>query len=104
MISAGEAVDMSSKLNGTRIEEATSDEKEANLKNNSAQCPLINEESVSEARRQPNCHLRNNQEEREERASIFKKIARNLDLDLLRDRSYLAIVLGRLLVSEFECG
>lgn len=90
-------MDMSSKHNGIEI---TNGEKEADLKNNSVKCRLLNEENVSEERKQSSCDLKKNKTQPEERASILRKIARNLDLDLLRDKRYLAIVLGKLLVIE----
>ncbi|XP_032664228.1 uncharacterized protein LOC116840954 [Odontomachus brunneus] len=92
VISTGEAMDISRKQNGI---ETTNSEKEAEekegLKNNSVQCRLLNEENVSEER---SCDLRKNKEQLEESASMLRKIAKNLDLDLLRDKRYLAIVLG----------
>lgn len=95
------AAEESRKLNGTRTE-TTSEEKEADLKNNSVQCQLINEENISEEKRQSNCPSDDSKTEPEEGASILRRIATNLDLDLLRDNRYLAIVLGRLRMTEFS--
>ncbi|XP_014487672.1 PREDICTED: uncharacterized protein LOC106751306 isoform X3 [Dinoponera quadriceps] len=92
LILANEVTDVSGKRNGARIE-ATSDE-EAEPRNDSFQCRLMNEETVSEERRQSSVRLENGKAEPEERTSILKRIATNLDLDLLRDNRYLAIVLG----------
>lgn len=93
MLSSYEAEDVSGKRNGTKIE-VTNDEKEADMRNNGVQCRLINEENISEERSRP---LQNsNAEPEESNSSILKKIATNLDLDLLRDNRYLAIVLGKL--------
>ncbi|XP_025155951.1 uncharacterized protein LOC105182410 [Harpegnathos saltator] len=101
VISTNKAAEVSEKLNGARIE-ATSDDNETQPLKSSVQCRLINEDSVPEERRQSGCPLENGKaEERsalriepKESASVLRKIARNLDLDLLRDNRYLAIVLG----------
>lgn len=80
----------------TKIE-ASSTENETCLENNSVQCRLLNEENIHEEE-QPNYRMENRNAELKEngKISFFRKVATNLDLDLLRDNRYIMIVLGRL--------
>lgn len=103
MISTYKVADGSEKQNSVKTEVAGG-EKEASLKNNSVQCRLIIEENTVEEEKekgQPNCLSDNNKAESEENASILRKIAKDLDLGLLRDNRYLAIILGRLRTLQY---
>ncbi|XP_018400270.1 PREDICTED: monocarboxylate transporter 9-like isoform X1 [Cyphomyrmex costatus] len=67
---------------------------EANVENNAVQL-LLNERNVEEER-QPNCRPENSEREvkKDKQTSFLKRIVTNMDLDLLRDNRYIAIVLG----------
>lgn len=76
-------------------EENSRVDNEANVENNAVQCRLLNEGNTEEERRSNHQPESNETEVKENRqASFLRKIITNMDLDLLRDNRYLAIVLG----------
>lgn len=79
-----------------RKAEASCAENEANLQDDIVQCRLLNEEDI-EKERQSNHRLKDSKTKtnKNENTSFLKKIATNLDLDLLHDNCYIVIVLGR---------
>ncbi|KAG5307764.1 MOT1 protein, partial [Pseudoatta argentina] len=68
---------------------------ETNVENNAIQCRLLNKRNAEEEK-QPNYCPENSETEvkRNKQTSFLKKIVTNMDLDLLRDNRYIAIVLG----------
>ncbi|KAG5315825.1 MOT1 protein, partial [Acromyrmex insinuator] len=66
-----------------------------NVENNAIQCRLLNKRNAEEEK-QPNYCPENSETEvkRNKQTSFLKKIVTNMDLDLLRDNRYIAIVLG----------
>ncbi|KYN43017.1 Monocarboxylate transporter 2 [Trachymyrmex septentrionalis] len=66
-----------------------------NVENNAVQCQLLNKRNAEEER-QPNYCPKNSETEvkKNKQTSFLKKIVTNMDLDLLRDNRYMAIVLG----------
>lgn len=83
-------------------EENSRVDNEANVENNAVQCRLLNEGNAEEERRSNHQPESNETEVKENRQTSFlRKIITNMDLDLLRDNRYLAIVLGRLRTTEF---
>ena len=62
---------------------------------NAIQCRLLNKRNAEEER-QSNYYFENSETEvkRNKQTSFLKKIVANMDLDLLRDNHYIAIVLG----------
>ncbi|KYQ56363.1 Monocarboxylate transporter 1 [Trachymyrmex zeteki] len=68
---------------------------ETNVENNAVQCRLLNKRNA-EKEREPNHRPDNSETEvkRNRQTSFLKKIVTNMDLDLLRDNRYIAIVLG----------
>lgn len=67
---------------------------EANVKSNAVQNRLLSEEA-DEEERQPSHRPKNSETEVKSRqASFLRQIVTNMDLDLLRDNRYIAIVLG----------
>ncbi|XP_011862379.1 PREDICTED: uncharacterized protein LOC105559003 [Vollenhovia emeryi] len=82
------------KITDISREEHSRVDNEANVKNNAVQNRLLNEEN-NEEERQPSHRPKNNETEVKSRqASFLRKIITNMDLDLLRDNRYIAIVLG----------
>ncbi|XP_072753966.1 uncharacterized protein [Anoplolepis gracilipes] len=78
-----------------RKTEASCADNEANLQDDIVQCRLLNEEDAEKGR-QSSHHLKNSKAKvnKNEKISFLNKIATNLDLDLLHDSCYVAIVLG----------
>lgn len=75
---------------------------EANVENNAVRSRLSSEE-IAEDERQLNYHRPENKEtivKESRQTSYLRKIIANMDLDLLRDNRYVAIVLGRLRTSK----
>lgn len=79
-----------------RKTEASCAENEANLQDDIVQCRLLNEEDAEKERQSNHC-LGNikTKVNKNGKTSCLENIATNLDLDLLRDSRYTAIVLGR---------
>ncbi|XP_050446369.1 monocarboxylate transporter 9-like isoform X2 [Cataglyphis hispanica] len=75
--------------------EASCAENEANKQDDIVQCRLLNEEDAEKEKQLNHC-LENSKAKMNKngRTSFLKNIATNLDLDLLRDSRYTAIVLG----------
>lgn len=80
----------------SRKAEASCAKNEANLQDVIVQCRLLDEEDVEKERQSNHRHLENSEmrENKNRGTSFLKKIATNLDLDLLHDNCYIAIVLG----------
>ncbi|XP_024893812.1 uncharacterized protein LOC112468729 [Temnothorax curvispinosus] len=75
-------------------EESSRVDNEANVENNAVQNRLLSDEN-NEEERQPNHRPKNSETEMKSRhTSCLRKIVTNMDLDLLRDNRYIAIVLG----------
>lgn len=75
---------------------------EANVKSNAVQNRLLSEEA-DEEERQPSHRPKNSETEVKSRqASFLRQIVTNMDLDLLRDNRYIAIVLGRLRTTQLH--
>jgi len=73
-----------------------------NVENNAVQCQLLNKRNAEEER-QPNYCPENSETEvkKNKQTSFLKKIVTNMDLDLLRDNRYMAIVLGTVQTINF---
>ncbi|CAL1675701.1 unnamed protein product [Lasius platythorax] len=80
----------------SRKAEASCAKNEANLQDDVVQCRLLDEEDAEKERQSNHRHLENSEmrENKNRGTSFLKKIATNLDLDLLHDNCYIAIVLG----------
>lgn len=76
--------------------EASCAENEANKQDDIVQCRLLNEEDAEKEKQLNHC-LENSKAKMNKngKTSFLKNIATNLDLDLLRDSRYTAIVLGK---------
>ncbi|KYN13878.1 PREDICTED: uncharacterized protein LOC108766313 [Trachymyrmex cornetzi] len=65
------------------------------VENNAVQCRLLNKRNAEEERQPSYCPENSETEvKRNKQTSFLKKIVTNMDLDLLRDNRYIAIVLG----------
>lgn len=80
----------------SRKVETSCAENEATLQDDIVQCGLLNNEDAEEER-QSNHRLENSKTKvnKSGKALFLKRIATNLDLDLLHDSCYIAIILGR---------
>lgn len=76
--------------------EASCSENEANKQDDIVQCRLLNEEDAEKEKQLNHC-LENSKTKvnKNGKLSFLENIAMNLDLDLVRDSRYTAIVLGR---------
>ncbi|XP_071558484.1 uncharacterized protein [Temnothorax nylanderi] len=82
------------KITDISKEESSRVDNEANVENNAVQNRLLSEEN-NEEERQPNHRPKTSETEVKSRhTSFLRKIVTNMDLDLLRDNRYIAIVLG----------
>ncbi|TGZ52829.1 Monocarboxylate transporter, partial [Temnothorax longispinosus] len=82
------------KITDISKEESSRVDNEANVENNAVQNRLLSDEN-NEEERQPNHRPKNSETEVKSRhTSFLRKIVANMDLDLLRDNRYIAIVLG----------
>lgn len=82
--------------NSRKIGTLSAENEARTLQDDIVQCRLLNNEDAGEER-QSNHRLKNSNTKvnKSEKVLFLKKIATNLDLDLLHDNYYIAIILGR---------